>query len=392
MVSFVAMAQPSTATIDHLRALVAFDTTSVGPNRPLIDHLAGILEDVGADVTVLPDAADEGKASLLARLGPDEPGGIVLSGHTDCVPTTSQSWTTDPYRLEIRGGRAIGRGTTDMKGFLAAMLTAAPTLAAGSLRRPVHLAFSHDEELGALSAGELAGLLLPHQPVLAVVGEPTSMRIVEGHKGVRGFRATIQGRAGHSSRPNDGANAAVAAARLVAFLDDLAAEVAAGPGDDRFDPPFTTFGVGRIDAGTALNVIPETGEVLFEYRPVPGDDTDELERRVRRHVADVLEPRLRQHVPEASIDVFAWPPLPSMSPFQDEAASTVLDVIAPDAPRDGTAAFGTDGGHFAAAGIPTVVMGPGDIADAHTANESIDVTELAAAEAFLDRVTAWATA
>lgn len=386
------MATPSTATIEHLRTLVAFDTTSAGPNRPLIDHVADLLDDLGADVTVAADEQQEGKASLLARLGPDEPGGLVLSAHTDCVPAGGQGWTTDPWHLEVRDGRAVGRGSTDMKGFLAAILAAAPALAAKGLRRPVHLAFSHDEELGALSAGELARRLLPHQPVLAVVGEPTSMRIVEGHKGVRGFRATVRGKAAHSSRPDDGANAAVAAARLVGFLDDLAAEVAAGPGDDRFDPPFTTFGVGRIDAGTALNVIPETAEVLFEYRPVPGDDTDELEQRIRNHVAGELEPRLQQHAPQASIEVFAWPPLPAMRPFDDAEARTVLDAIAPDAPRDGTASFGTDGGHFAAAGIPTVVLGPGDIADAHTANESIDLAELAAAEALLDRVAAWAAA
>ncbi|MDX1511616.1 MAG: acetylornithine deacetylase [Nitriliruptorales bacterium] len=384
------MSRASDQVLEHLRTLVGFDTTSSRPNRPLIDHVADVLADV-AEVAVLDDLEQEGKASLLATIGPEESGGIVLSGHSDCVPVDGQQWNRDPFAMEVVGDRAIGRGTSDMKGFLAVVLAAAPALAAAGLRRPVHIAISHDEELGALSAGMLAKELLPHEPVLAIVGEPTRMRIVAGHKGVRGFRATITGRAGHSSRPAEGANAAIAAARLVTFIDDLAGEVAAMPGDDRFDPPFTTFGVGRIEGGAALNVIPQQAEVLFEYRPVPDDDTDEYEQRIRMHVADVLLPTLQATAPEADIDIFAWPPLPSLRPFEDLDAAAALAAIAPGQPQDGTAAFGTDGGHFAAAGIPTVILGPGDIADAHTANESIDLAELAEAENLLGRVADWAT-
>ena len=384
------MNSPSDQVIDHLRRLVGFDTTSSLPNRPLIDDVANVLEDIADEIAILEDPEQHGKASLLARVGPEKPGGLVLSGHSDCVPVDGQQWHHDPFTMEVVDERASGRGTSDMKGFLAVVLAAAPALAAAELRRPIHVAISHDEELGALSAGTLAEQLLPHRPVLAVVGEPTRMRIVAGHKGVRGFRATITGRAGHSSQPGQGANAAIAAAHLVAFIDDLAAEVAAAPGDDRFDPPFTTFGVGRIEGGAALNVIPQRAEVLFEYRPVPDDDTDEYEQRIRAHVADVLVPGLQANAPEADIDVFAWPPLPSLRPFEDADAAAVLEAIAPGQPKDGTAAFGTDGGHFAAAGIPTVILGPGDIADAHTANESIALAELAAAEDFIAGVAAWA--
>jgi acetylornithine deacetylase len=187
-----------------------------------------------------------------------------------------------------------------------------------------------------------------------------------------------------------GANAAIAAARLVAFIDDLAAEVRDAAGDDRFDPPYTTFGVGRIEGGWALNVIPESAEVLFEYRPVPADDTDAFEGRIRAHVAEVLLPALRVTAPGANIDVQAWPPLPAMEPFDDDEAGAVLASIAPGSSPARTAAFGTDGGHFAAAGIPTVVLGPGDVDDAHTANESIALDQLAAAEELLERVISWA--
>lgn len=384
------MTEPSDATLEHLRRFVGFDTTSALPNRPLIEHVANVLDGLADGIEVVPDVEQEGKASLLARFGPEAPGGIVISGHTDCVPVDGQSWRTDPFVLEILDGRAIGRGTTDMKGFLATVLSAAPALAGADLHRPVHLAFSHDEELGALSAGMLAARLLPHEPVLAVIGEPTSMEVVVGHKGVRGFRATVTGKAGHSSRPAQGANAAIAAARLVAFIDDLANEVHGNSRDDRFDPPFTTFGVGRIEAGRALNVIPESAEILFEYRPVPADDSDEFERRIRTHVSEVLLPALRATAPDADFDVHTFPPLPSMGPFDDDDARAVVASIAPGSPQDRTAAFGTDGGHFAAAGIPTVILGPGDVDDAHTANESIALEQLAAAEELLDRALRWA--
>lgn len=386
------MTQPSDATLEHLRQLVGFDTTSALPNRPLIDHVANVLEGRAHNIEVVPDPEQEGKASLVVRFGPEVAGGIVISGHTDCVPVEGQAWRADPFAVIIEDGRAIGRGTTDMKGFLAAVLAAAPALADADLQRPVHLAFSHDEELGALSAGMLAAHLLPHDPVLAVIGEPTGMDVVVGHKGVRGFRATITGKAGHSSRPEQGANAAIAAARLVGFIDDLAADVRSSSRDDRFDPPYTTFGVGRIDAGRALNVIPEAAEILFEYRPVPADDSDELEQRIRAHVADVLLPGLRTTAPQADIAVHTFPPLPSMEPFDDKDARAVVAAIAPGSPQDRTAAFGTDGGHFAKAGIPTVILGPGNVDDAHTANESIALDQLEAAERMLDRVIAWATA
>ena len=379
-------------TLALLERLVAIDTTSRESNLALIELVETLLGEhgIGSHRTKNADAT---KANLVARIGPEVEGGVVLSAHTDCVPVDGQRWRTDPFELTHDGDRLVGRGTTDMKGFLAAALALVPEAAAADLQRPLYLALSYDEELGTLGAPALVEDLVRHHPApsAVIVGEPTSMRPVTAHKGVRSFTTVVSGKDGHSSKPELAANAVAAAARLAVFLDDLAAEKRAEAADGRFDPPYTTFNLATIAGGQAINIVPARCELTWEYRPVPADDSEELKKRLDAFARDEVLPRLQRTWPGASVDTVADAVVPTLDAEEDGAAERLVRRLTGSEDPAGTVPFGTDGGHFQAAGMSTVVCGPGDIDQAHQPDEYLEVSQLEACERMLGRLLAQLT-
>lgn len=370
--------------VDHLRRLVAHDTTVLTSNLGLVDDVMDVLSGQAVSARVLP-SDEPSRANVLARFGPDAPDGVVLSAHTDVVPVTGQRWATDPFELVADGTRLVGRGATDMKGFIACLLDLVPTLAAADLAVPVWLALSHDEEVGAVGARALAAELaqLDQPPTRVVVGEPTSMDIVNAHKSVRGHRAVFRGRSGHSSQPDGGANALTAMARLGAFVADLADEQR-GRTDDRFDPPFTTFNLARLEGGTAINIICDHAEMEFEYRALPEHDGTELGERIETHAREVILPDLQATAPEASFEMTTPHGfLPALGAGRAAAAQQLVTTVLGGQPEVGTAPFGTDAARFADVGMSAVVCGPGDIAIAHRPDEFVERDQLAACRRFL---------
>jgi acetylornithine deacetylase len=369
--------------LDLLARLVAIDTTSRTSNLPLLDVVEECLDGVAATTFRVPDETGT-KANLVARLGPDAPGGVVLSAHTDCVPVDGQDWSSDPFALQRRDDRVVGRGAVDMKGFVACCLAAAPTLAAADLAAPVWLAFSHDEEIGAVGARTLVPAMVAAgaTPEAVVVGEPTSLEPVTAHKGVRAFTYTFTGLAGHSSQPDGGANAVVAAARVATFVAELAAEVA-GEVDPAFDPPHTTFNVGMIEGGTAINIIPDHGAVTFEYRALPSEDGPELADRVAAYAEEVVLPELRRTCPDASLAITSPGVLPALQPEVDGAAEALVRTLTGATVGARTAPFGTDASRFQEVGWSTVVCGPGRIDVAHRPDEWVALDQLAACRRML---------
>lgn len=401
----------STRTVQLLERLVALESTTAVSNLPVVEACEEVLRDAGAWTRRVPAADQDDKAGLLARIGPDRDGGVVLSGHTDCVPVEGQPWTSDPFTLVERDGVLVGRGATDMKGFIASVLAAAPRFADADLARPVWVLLTWDEEIGTVGAGPMTAALLEETtPACAIVGEPTSMRPVVAHKGVRSLTVVVHGTDGHSSKPAQGANAVVAAARLAARIDEMAAELRARGGDPLFDPPETTFNVATLHGGQAINIIPRRAELTFEYRPVPADDGWGLADKLVAWAERELLPSMRRVDPECRIEVERGSVVHGLAPETDPAGS-YEGVAGDDRVRDGggaagrvtdagaaerlvrdllgfndeagTVPFGTDGGWHQQAGISTVVCGPGDIDQAHQPDEFVEPAQLAACDDLL---------
>ncbi len=374
-----------------LERLIAFDTVSARSNLALIDWVADYLRSHGLAPLILPNAAGT-KANLYATIGPDIAGGVVLSGHTDVVPVTDQEWHSDPFTLTARGDRLFGRGTADMKGFLALALAMVPELRARRLSRPVHLAFSYDEEVGCLGVPHLLQYIIGNlpRPVLAVVGEPTMMRPANAHKGVNVFRTTILGKDAHASLTSQGANAILHAARLIRFIDWMADRERRRPDPNpQFDPPHGSLNVGTIEGGTALNIIARRCAFTWDYRPLPADDETVIPSLFARHVAATALPRLWAEWPEGAIETERMCAVPALRPDPEGPAETLVRRIT-GANAAGTVPFGTEAGLFQRAGIPVVVIGPGDIAQAHQPDEYISRTQLAEGQRFLTRLADWA--
>lgn len=369
--------------LDLLARLVAIDTTSRTSNLPLLDVVEEHVDGRAAQAFRVPDATGE-KANLVVRFGPDAPGGVVLSAHTDCVPVDGQAWTTDPFILTRHDDRVVGRGAVDMKGFLACCLATVPALVTAELSAPVWLALSHDEELGAVGARTLVPAMVDAgaSPEAVVVGEPTSLEPVTAHKGVRAFTYTFRGLGGHSSQPGLGANAAVAAARVATFVADLGAELV-GDVDPAFDPPHTTVNVAILEGGTAINIIPDHGAVTFEYRALPREDGPALAERIEAFAREVVLPELQRTCPDASLTITSPGVLPALQPEVGGAAEALVRrLTGSDAPAR-TAPFGTDASRFQHVGWSTVVCGPGRIDVAHCADEWIALDQLAACRRML---------
>lgn len=364
-------------TIALLERLVAWPTVSSDSNLEMIADLAGMLEAAGARVDLFHDATGT-KANLFATLGPERPGGIVLSGHSDVVPVADQVWTSDPFRLRREGGRLYGRGTCDMKGFIAAALITVQDLPARDLRRPLHLAFTHDEEVGCLGARALIPELKARdvRPAMAIIGEPTEMRVIEGHKGCCEYTVRFRGQEGHGSAPHRGVNAAEYAVRYVSRLMELRAELMLrAPQGGRFEPPWTTVNVGRISGGVAHNVIAGLAEVDWEMRPVQDSDAVFVKTAMRDLVEKDLLPAMRAICPEAGIETQVVGEVPGLEPMDDNAARDLVARLTGTSGAD-VVAFGTEAGLWQGLGMSVVVWGPGSIDQAHKPDEFVTLEQL----------------
>lgn len=362
---------------ETLAELVAVPSLPGRANAAIVGLIRERLAEAGVAAVELPGPEGD-RSNLFATIGPRERPGVILSAHTDVVPTEGQAWTSDPFRLSADGDRLTGRGTSDMKGFVACLLALAPELAALPLRRPIHLALSYDEEIGCRGAPHLIARLpeLCAPPEAAIIGEPTDMHPVLSHKGKRAIVATIAGEAGHSSNPGAGANALYPAGELLLRIRDRAAALAAaGPFDPRFDPPHSTLQAGVIRGGSALNIIPDRAEIEIEARSVPAQSPDEIIDGVLADLADIDRGRIRVGHRELS----AYPALP---PPDDPALAELL-VALTGRPAVASVSFGTEAGLYRAAGIPSIVCGPGSIARAHRADEFVLRSELEACCAML---------
>jgi acetylornithine deacetylase len=375
------------SAIGILERLVGFDTTSRDSNLPLIDWVADWLDGHGVASTKL-TSEDGRKANLVATIGGGGDGGIVLSGHTDVVPVDGQDWQTEPFTLTRQGDRLFGRGSSDMKGFIACALAAVPDLVAAKLSRPVHLAFSYDEEVGCFGVHGIVDQFAADgvQPAICLVGEPTMMRVVNAHKGAATFTTRLKGKEVHSSLTHKGVNTVIYGAELVGFIAKLAEERKQRV-DPNFDPPYTTVHVGMMHGGTAVNIVPQDCEIVWEFRAVEGDDGADIKQRVQAFIDDDLLPRMRAVAPEADIVTEPIAEVVGLFPEKDGAAETLIKLLAQRNDTE-TVSYGTEGGVFQVAGISTVVCGPGDIAVAHQPNEFVDVDQISQCMNLMDRLRA----
>lgn len=386
------------STVEILERLVGCPTVSRDSNLPLIDWVRNFLADHGVDSQLVPDPTGQ-KSNLFASVGPAEEGGIVLSGHTDVVPIDGQAWNSDPFTLTRRGSRLHGRGSCDMKGFIAAALSRVPTLQANKLSRPVHLMFSCDEEIGCVGAPAMiaaAKKALP-TPAAVIVGEPTSMRIADAHKGICTLQTRVTGIEAHSSLTHQGISAVMLAGELIARLGEISRDVAAKAMAVRhaspeaqamrgFEPPYTTFGVNRIEGGTAINILAAVCEFGWDIRAIPGDTpaaiVELLSSYSNARLAELakegkhctIQTRITAEVPPLVADGGSAAAL-----ARTAAQSTEETIKVP---------FATEAGQFQQAGWSTVVCGPGSIEQAHKPDEFIELSQLAACEQFLDRAIA----
>ena len=372
-------------TVDYLRDLIGFDTTSVNPNRALIDYCARVLRDAGAQVQIIPDVTGT-KANLYATLGPVDVPGVLLSGHTDVVPVTGQDWTHPPFALTHQDGKLYGRGTADMKGFVAAALRIAVQAGQIPLTIPLHLALSYDEEVGCIGVRSLIDMLAiaPFRPRFCIVGEPTLMAVATGHKGKTAYRVTCTGVEGHSALAPLALNAIHLATDMIMALRTLQAQVMqTGAQDPGYDVPYTTLHVGLINGGTVLNIVPNTCTFAFEIRHLPDDDPALLLAQLRVAADRILAPVCAEF-PQADIRIDltnAYPPLGTL-PDAD-----VVRFVKSLTGANGTTkvAFGTEGGLFAARlGVPTVICGPGSMAQGHRPDEFVALEQLDRCDAMLD--------
>ncbi|MDB6087903.1 MAG: hypothetical protein JWN85_687 [Gammaproteobacteria bacterium] len=360
-----------------LRQLVSFDTTSRNSNLPLIEWAADYLRACGARIELLHNA-DRNKGNLLASMGPDREGGVVLSGHTDVVPIDGQEWTSDPFALQERDGRLYGRGSSDMKGFIACVLAAAEKWKNLAMRRPIHFAFSYDEEVGCFGAHSLVDRIassLP-QPAFAIVGEPTDMRIGVAHNGVIGSHTKFRGAAAHASDPSLGVNAIDAAAAFVRFLGDVAKL-------PQIADNGCTLNVGRIAGGAATNIVAERCSVSWEYRASTQQDVAAIGKMVADYLAG-KELSALEIASEIELDV------PQFSSNLGEQTLQVLTGFGAKLPVI-TLPFGSEAGIFERRHIPTVVCGPGSINQAHRPDEWIACAALDEADKFMVKIGAWAS-
>ena len=379
-------AQANTS-VEMIRRLVGFDTTSRNSNLDLIHFVQDYLAGFGVESRLIHDESGH-KANLYATIGPNDRPGITLSGHTDVVPVDGQDWSSDPFTVEQRDDRLYGRGTADMKSFVAVALALVPEFVARPLKTPINFAFSYDEEIGCFGAHGIirhlrGGGVLPR---LVIVGEPSGMRVVNAHKGIRTFTTTVTGLEAHSSATDRGVNAIFYGARLIAFLDDLAAEFRErGDASGRFDLPYTTISVGIVNGGTALNIIPGQCRFVWESRLLPDQDADEIIDRFEAFAAETVLPEMRRVFVQASVVTEQRVMVPGLRPEEGSDAETLVMALA-ETNQTHAVSYATEAGLFQEAEMPTVICGPGDIAQAHKPDEFIALEQVQECEAFMRRL------
>ena len=380
------------SSVDMLAKLVSFDTTSRNSNLKLIEYVRDYLGDQGVESTLVPN--EEGtKANLYASIGPAAPGGIVLSGHTDVVPVDGQPWTTDPWSLtEKPDGNLYGRGSCDMKGFVAVALAHVPAFKRARLKVPMHFAFSYDEEIGCLGAHSLADRLMGSvpRPRAVIVGEPTMMGVVNAQNWGGGLNATFTGVEAHSSMTHLGVSAIHLAGDFIHWLNELQIELAARKrADIDTVPGHTTINVGIINGGTAGNILARECVLNWGYRTLPGDDAMEVQRRAEDYLFNKLLPAMKKKHADANIALKRRSMVPGIKPEENEEASQ-LAMQWTGSNRTYAVPYGTEAGIFRSHGIPTVICGPGDISQAHQPNEFVAKSQIAACDAFMRRLIDWA--
>ncbi|KTT31127.1 acetylornithine deacetylase [Pseudomonas oryzihabitans] len=373
-------------TLEIARALIGFPSISDRSNLELIEWISGYLHGLGVQAQILQDAT-KSKANLFASLGQPRPGGIILSGHTDVVPVSAQAWTQGPFDAHLEHGRLYGRGSSDMKGFIAVVLAMAPELMT-SAQQSFHLALSYDEEVGAIGAKHLVPFITQAhlEPAGCIVGEPTSMAVVIGHKGRHEINCCVHGKVAHSSLPRQGVNAIDYAARVQMQLQQLASRLSQGPLDSEFDVPYTTVQVCRVNGGVAGNLIPDECSFDFEIRYLPGCDAEQLLLEIKDSARQAMYSEKNDRSAAASIEFSHTLHTPGLDEKGNQAFAHWVREVSSMAHDRQQVAYSTEAGLFQAAGIPTIVCGPGSIKQAHKVNEYVDLTQLEACEQFLRRL------
>ena len=375
------------SAIKLLGELIAFNTQSAKSNLSLVEHVSNYLKNIGINSTVRLDETGE-KASLLAHVGPAKDGGVALSGHTDVVDALGQKWQTPPFEMTEKDGKLYGRGSCDMKGFIACVLASLPDFLAADLHLPAHVALSRDEELGSIGMKDMLALIEESglRPAAAIVGEPTCMAVVAGHKAGCEMKTVFTGFEAHSSMPDAGVSAVHYAARFVVFLDELSAKMATSPTPGSpFSPPYGTINIGILRGGTALNIIAGHCEVMWHYRPLPTDDSDAVIGEVEKYLYDELLPQMRAGGHPAKIFNEAVARYPGLTPCADSPAVVLAQSLS-GLSDYAVVSFGADSGHFEKDNIPAVLIGPGDIKQAHKPDEFVEISELEKCLFFLDNL------
>jgi acetylornithine deacetylase len=378
---------------EMLGRLIGFDTVSRNSNLAAIDFIRDYLDGHGIASRLSFDDSGK-KANLFATIGPSDRPGIVLSGHSDVVPVDNQDWTADPFKMREADERFYGRGAADMKGFIATSLALVPQFKSRAMQAPIHLAFSYDEEIGCLGAPRLIKQIAMAEvlPRACVVGEPTGMIPMIGQKGLSVFRCRVQGREAHSSRTPYGVNAVEAAAELIAYIKSIARRVQVeGPFDPAYDPAYSTIHCGTVHGGTVQNIVPAHCDFSFEIRNLPGHDPHEIVAEIERHAREHIEPEMHAVDPSAGFTFNPRAGLPAYEIAEDHPAVTlVCSALDTDETGHnhflGRASFMTEAGLFGRVGIPTVICGPGEIAQAHKPDEFIAMGQIAQCETFLLRL------
>lgn len=378
---------PSSRSLDMIRKLVAFDTTSRNSNLEIIGFIRDYLSSHGVESQLVFDETGK-KANLYATLGPADKPGIALSGHTDVVPIDGQEWDSDPWTITERDGKLYGRGTCDMKSFIAIALAMVPEFLKRPLQRPIHLIFSYDEEVGCVGVRRLIALLREFRikPAAVIVGEPTDMKVIVAHKGKKSLRCRVRGFEAHSSLAPRGVNAIEYAAEMVAYLRRLAQRCAKeGPFDEDYDIPHSTVHTGVIQGGTALNIVPKDCYFDFEFRYLPGVDPEALIAEIKGFAERELLPAMRAVAPDTGISFEEISAFPGLD-MPEESDVVVLAKALAGANTVRKVAFGTEAGLFQQAGMPTIICGPGSIDQAHKPNEWVSLEQLSLCEGFMHRL------
>ncbi|MDG1021620.1 MAG: acetylornithine deacetylase [Emcibacteraceae bacterium] len=371
-----------------LSELIFFDTTSSKSNMNLINYVEDYLLSFGIKSQIIKDPHEE-KANLHAIIGPEDISGIMLSGHTDVVPVKGQNWSTDPFQMTEKDGKLYGRGSCDMKGFIACVLAKVPEFVNADLKEPIHLAFSYDEETGCTGVHSLVDVVrdLTVKPRACIVGEPTSMKVVNSHKGIRHLLTKVYGHENHSSTDR-GVNAISYAAEIIGFIDNMQEEMRSRPAlVEGFDPPYATVHAGRIQGGVAANITPNYCEIEWDYRPIPGTDEDEVFNRYEEFINEIILPKMRmksEKFGDIKTDYLAK--VPCLFPETGSEAEVLVKHLA-EQNSTHVVSYGTEAGIFhQKGGVPAVVCGPGSILQAHKADEYVEISELEACDKFLDRL------